>query len=167
MYILFFNWSIIDLRGSDIQQSDSVTLVAQLVKNLPAMWETWVWSLGWEDTLGKGKCSPLQYSGLENSLDCLVHGVTKSQTWLRDFHFLFHVYIIYILFHILFHYRLLWDIKYSSLCYTVGPYCLSILHIVVWVSPTPVFLPGESQGRGSLVGCCLWGRTELDTTEVN
>ena len=32
--------------------------------------------------------------------------------------------------------------------------------------PTPVFLPGESQGRGSLVGCGLWGRTESDTTEV-
>ena len=32
--------------------------------------------------------------------------------------------------------------------------------------PTPVFLPGESQGRGSLVGCCLWDRRELDTTEV-
>ena len=32
--------------------------------------------------------------------------------------------------------------------------------------PTPVFVPGESQGRGSLVGCRLWGCTELDTTEV-
>ena len=32
--------------------------------------------------------------------------------------------------------------------------------------PTPVFLPGESQGQGSLVGCRLWGRTELDMTEV-
>ena len=32
--------------------------------------------------------------------------------------------------------------------------------------PTPVFLPGESQGLGSLVRCRLWGRTELDTTEV-
>ena len=32
--------------------------------------------------------------------------------------------------------------------------------------PTPVFLPGESQGWRSLVGCCLWGRTESDTTEV-
>ena len=32
--------------------------------------------------------------------------------------------------------------------------------------PTPVFLPGESQGQGSLVGCHLWGRTESDTTEV-
>ena len=32
--------------------------------------------------------------------------------------------------------------------------------------PTPVFLPGESQGRWSLVGCRLWGRTESDTTEA-
>ena len=31
--------------------------------------------------------------------------------------------------------------------------------------PTPVFLPGESQGRESLVGCRLWGHTELDMTE--
>ena len=32
--------------------------------------------------------------------------------------------------------------------------------------PTPVFLPGESQGQRSLVGCCLWGHTESDTTEA-
>ena len=32
--------------------------------------------------------------------------------------------------------------------------------------PTPVFLPGESQGQESLVGCHLWGRTESDMTEV-
>ena len=32
--------------------------------------------------------------------------------------------------------------------------------------PTPVFLPGESQGRRGLVGCRLWGRTESDMTEV-
>ena len=32
--------------------------------------------------------------------------------------------------------------------------------------PTPEFLPGESQGRGSLVGCCQWGRTESDMTEA-
>ena len=32
--------------------------------------------------------------------------------------------------------------------------------------PTPVFLPGESQGQGSLVGCCLGGHTELDMTEL-
>ena len=32
--------------------------------------------------------------------------------------------------------------------------------------PSPVFLPGESQGQRSLVGCCLWGRAESDTTEA-
>ena len=56
-------------------------LVAQLVKNLPAMQETWVRFLGWEDPLEKeGNGYPLQYSGLENSMDCIVHGVAKSWT---------------------------------------------------------------------------------------
>ena len=32
--------------------------------------------------------------------------------------------------------------------------------------PTPVFLPGESQGQQSLVGCCPWGHTDSDTTET-
>ena len=36
-----------------------------------------------------GKGSPLQYPGLENSMDCIVHGVTKSWTQLSDFHFHF------------------------------------------------------------------------------
>ena len=58
------------------------SLVAQLVKNLPAVWETWVRSLGWEDPLEKGY--PLQYSGLKNSMDCIVHRVTKSWTGLSD-----------------------------------------------------------------------------------
>ena len=38
---------------------------------------------------GEGKGYPLQYSGLENFLDCIVHVVTKSRTWLSDFHFHF------------------------------------------------------------------------------
>ena len=37
---------------------------------------------------GEGKGYPLQYSGLENFMDCVVHGVTKSQTRLSDFQFL-------------------------------------------------------------------------------
>ena len=41
----------------------------------------------------------------------------------------------------------------------------TFMHWRRW-QPTPVFLPGESQGRGSLVGCRLWGRTESDTTEA-
>ena len=46
---------------------------------------------------------------------------------------------------------------------------LSLFNFMHWRrrwQPTPVFLPGESQGRGSLVGCRLWGRTESDTTEA-
>ena len=42
---------------------------------------------------------------------------------------------------------------------------LNLSLCVKW-QPTPVFLPGESQERGSLVGCRLWGRTESDTTEA-
>ena len=36
---------------------------------------------------GEGNNYPLHYSGLENSMDCIVHGVSKRQTWLSDFHF--------------------------------------------------------------------------------
>ena len=71
-------------KGYPLQYSWA-SLVAQLVKNLPAMRETWVWSLGWEDPLREGKGYPLQHSGLENSMDCIVHGVAKSETWLSAF----------------------------------------------------------------------------------
>ena len=63
------------------------SLVAQLLKNMSAMQVTWIPSLHWEDPLEKGKASPLQYSGLKNSMDCIVHGVAKSQTRLSNFHF--------------------------------------------------------------------------------
>ena len=42
---------------------------------------------GWGRSPGEGKGYPLQYSGLENSTDCIVHGVAESRTWLRDFYF--------------------------------------------------------------------------------
>ena len=54
--------------------------MAQLIKNSLAMRETWVCSLGLEDSPGEGNSYQLQYSGLENSMDCIVHGVAKSQT---------------------------------------------------------------------------------------
>ena len=63
------------------------SLVTQLVKNPPTMWETGVRSLGWEDPLDKGKATQLQFSGLENSMDCIIHAVAKSWTRLSDFHF--------------------------------------------------------------------------------
>ena len=52
--------------------------MAQLVKNLPTR-------LG--RSPGEAKGYPLQYSGLENSMDCIVHVVAKSWSWLGDFHF--------------------------------------------------------------------------------
>ena len=65
----------------------SVSLVAQLVKNPPAK----AGDLGSVPGLGRspeeGKGYPLQYSGLENSMDYIVHRVTKSWTQLSDFHF--------------------------------------------------------------------------------
>ena len=103
-------------------------LIAQLVKNPPAMQETpgdtWVGKIRWRrDRLpipvflgfpcgsagkesscnvgdlglipglgrfpGEGKGYPLHYPGLENSMDCIVHGVAKSWTPLSDFHFHF------------------------------------------------------------------------------
>ena len=48
-------------------------------KNLPAMQKTWL-DPGLGKSPGEGKSYPLQYSDLEKSIDCTVHGVTKSQT---------------------------------------------------------------------------------------
>ena len=56
--------------------------MAQLVKNPPAMQETLISRL--ERSSGEGKGYPLQCSGLENSMDCIVHGVTESRTQLND-----------------------------------------------------------------------------------
>ena len=64
-----------------------------MVKNAPAIWETWVQSLQlrrpWEDPLENGNGYPLQYSDLENSMDrgawqAIVHGVAKSRTQLSS-----------------------------------------------------------------------------------
>ena len=54
----------------------------------------------------------------------------------------------------------------------VGHDCATSLSLFTFMhwrrqwQPTPVFLPGESQGRGNLVGCRLWDHTESDTTEA-
>ena len=75
------------------------SLVAQRVKNLPLMWETRVWSLGWEAPLEKEMAYPLQYSYLENPMHrgawrTTIPGVSKNQTWLSDWHFhFFHFFV--------------------------------------------------------------------------
>ena len=57
-------------------------------------------------------------------LQCCVIFCSTEKFWFSYTH-------IYIISYILFHYGLSWDIEYSSLCYTVQPYCLSILYIIV------------------------------------
>ena len=69
---------LLAVRWTLFKSSFRASLVAQLVKNPPAMWETWVPSLGWEDPLGENGY-PLQYSGPGNYMDRIVHGVTKSR----------------------------------------------------------------------------------------
>ena len=65
------------------------SLVAQMVKNLPAMWETWVWSLSWEDLLEEGMAIHSSILAWRIPMDRgawwgTVHGVTKSWTWLSN-----------------------------------------------------------------------------------
>ena len=62
-----------------------ISLVAQLVKNLPATWETWVQSLGWKDPPGEGKDYPLQYSGISLMLSSLIHEVGMRVCMLSHF----------------------------------------------------------------------------------
>ena len=79
---------------------------------------------------------------------------------------------IYASYQIIFLYRLLQNVEYTFLCCKVGSCWLSIWYIVAFMhwrrkwQPAPVFLPGESQGRWSLMGCCLWGHTESGTIEA-
>ena len=63
--------------------------MAQLVKNAPAMWETWVRSLGWEDFLEKGKATQSSILAWRIPWGPCVHGVSKSRIRLSKFHFHF------------------------------------------------------------------------------
>ena len=68
-------------------QNSWASLVAQLVKYLPAVRETWIWSLGWEDPLEKRKATHFSIQAWR--ILWTVHGVAKSWTQLSDFHFTF------------------------------------------------------------------------------
>ena len=69
-------------------QCSWASLVAQLVQNLPAVWEIWVQSLDWEDPLEKERLpTPVFWPGEFHGL--YRHGVVKSRTQLSDFHFLY------------------------------------------------------------------------------
>ena len=64
-----------------------VSLVAQLEKKLPAMWEAWARSLGWEDPLEKGRATHSSILAWKILWSVYSHGVEKSWTQLNDFHF--------------------------------------------------------------------------------
>ena len=85
---------------------------------------------------GKGSGTPFQYSCLENPWTEEPGGLQSMGSWRVGHNWATSLSLFTII-----HWRRKWQ-------------------------PTPVFLPGESQGWQSLVGCCLWGRTELDTTEA-
>jgi len=82
------NPSLIPGLGSTHSSILGTSLVAQLVKNPPAMWETWVRSLGWEDPLEKGKATHSSILAWRIPWTT-VRGVTKSRTQVSDFHFHF------------------------------------------------------------------------------
>ena len=88
-YVYFFSpsnfASLTNFNLTVVVNHEWASLVAQMVKNPPAMQETWVQSLGWEDPLEKGMSSQLQYSCLKSPLDsgawrASTHGVTKNRT---------------------------------------------------------------------------------------
>ena len=85
---------------------------------------------------GEGNGTPLQYSCLESPMDGGAWWTAVHGSWRVG-----HDWVTSLSLFIFMHWRRKWQ-------------------------PTPVFLPGESQGRWSLVGCRLWGRTESDTTEA-
>ena len=84
LYSLLARVAIKKKRGGGLS-----SVVAQLVKNPPAMWETWVRSLGWEDPLEEGMAT---HSSIlvwrmptdRGALWVAVHGVARSQTWLSS-----------------------------------------------------------------------------------
>ena len=91
LYDQLYHWSVLSIIITVLILLAPTLEVAQTVKNLPAMQETQVRSLGQEDPLEKVYGNPLQYSLLGNHTDrgawwATVHIVAKSQTRLSDSH---------------------------------------------------------------------------------
>ena len=139
-----------------------------MVKDLPAMQETWVRSLGREDPLEEGLANLFHYSCLENPhgqkslVGCSPRGYKELDTteWLstspptldqRGFPGGSVVKRICL-------------IMQEMQEMLVRFWIRKILWRRKW-QPTPVFLPGESHGQRSLAGCSLWGHKESDMTE--
>ena len=130
--------------------------MAQTVKNLPAMQETWVRFLGMEDSLEESVATHSSILVWRISMDSrawwsAVHGVTKSRTWLSDQQCM--------------HWWLSGK-ESGSQCrrYRFDPWIQKIPWRRKW-QPTPVLLPRQFHGQSSLMGCSPWGRQEFDTME--
>ena len=122
----------------------------------------------------EGSGTPLQYSCREGPMDvgawqAVVHGIARSWTRL---HFHFHVLEKEMATHSI---TLAWKIPWMEepgRLQSTGSlgvrhdFTFTFMHWRRKWHHTPVFLPGESQGRESRVGCCLWGCTESDMTEA-
>ena len=106
-------------------------------------------------------------------------GVTKSRTWLSNFTFTFHFYVLekeMATNSSILAWKIPWTEEPGRLQFMVSQRVghdwvtlLSLFTFMHWRrkwQPTPVFLPGESQGQRSLVGCRLWDFTESDMTEA-
>ena len=135
------------------------SLVAQLIKNSPAVRDTWVWSLGWEDPLEKGKAT-------HNSLLAWRIPWTVSSMGLQRVR---HNWATFTLRHTRAS-QVAPVVKNPTCQYGKGkrcefhPWVRKISWSRKW-QPTPIFLPGKFYGRRSLAGYSPWGFKELDATE--
>ena len=121
------------------------SLVAQMVKKLPAVQETQVHSLGWKGPLEKETATHTQYSGLETSTDrgawqTTVHGVAKSWTPLRVFHFHVHVcvcvcvYIYIVMSHNVLNMRMAYNIHKNTSISSVSQSVQSLSRVRLFVT---------------------------------
>ena len=102
--------------------------------------------LGLGRSPGEGKSYPLQNSGLEKSMDCIVHGVSKCHTRLSNFHSLASL--------------VAQVVKNMPAMKEIRPRFDSWVSKIPWRrkwQPTSVFFPGESKGHRSLAGYSPWG----------
>ena len=127
---------------------------------------------------GEGNSYPLQYSGLENSMDCRVLGVSKNQTRLSHFHL--HPFE-WLFWRKCLNFTQIANVEWRILLIMLMVFWYILLYIkpmaqtLIWISQiimqskqwhhTPVLLPGKSHGGRSLEGCSPWGRWGSDRTE--
>ena len=159
--------------GYLMQRADSLEKALMLAK-IQVSWRGWQrtrWLDGITDSVDMNLSKFPEMVKNREAWRAAVHGVTKNWTWLcyrREKAMATHSS------------NLAWKIPWmeepgrlqSMGSLRVGhdwETSLSLFTFMHWRRQwqrTPVFLPGESQGRRSLVGCCLWGRTESDTTKA-